>query len=124
MTTFHYKAVNAEGRPFEETLDAKDKFELYKIIKKKEGVLLISVEEKDHSLGSITVSFFGGVGAHDKILFARNLASMLDAGLPITRGLSIMERQAGRGELKRILQNFNDSLAKGVTLSEAMKQYP
>jgi type IV pilus assembly protein PilC len=55
---------------------------------------------------------------------ARNLGQMIDAGLPITRGLSIMERQAKKGKLKEILKSLNESISKGDTLSDAMKNYP
>jgi type IV pilus assembly protein PilC len=48
---------------------------------------------------------------------------MIEAGLPITRGLSIMERQA-KGTLKEVLVSLNESLSKGVTLSESMQKYP
>ena len=56
-------------------------------------------------------------------MFARNLSKMLDAGLPITRGLSIMERQA-KGTLKTVLIALNEALSKGTTLSDAMREYP
>ena len=60
---------------------------------------------------------------HDKIIFARNLGSMIEAGLPITRALSIMERQA-KGELKKVLTKLGEEIGRGITLSDAMKLYP
>ncbi len=127
MPLFHYKVIDSEGKPVEGTMEAIDKFALFHVLKK-DGTTIISAEEvKKTALGSFSFSsifsFVGGVGAHDKIIFARNLGAMIDAGLPITRGLSIMERQSS-GTLKKILGNLNTSLSKGVTLSEAMKAYP
>jgi type IV pilus assembly protein PilC len=127
MPLFHYKAVDSEGKPIEGTLETQDKFSLYQAIRK-EGHTIISAEEQ-HSSFSFSVSkylpFLGGVKMHDKITFARNLSQMIDAGLPITRGLSIMERQAPEGSAFRtVLKGLGDSLAKGNTFSDSMKSYP
>jgi len=124
MPLFHYKTTDAEGHISEGTLEAKDKFALFHVIKK-EGVSIVSADEiKKSSLSfSYSLPFIGGVKQHDKIVFAKNLSSMIQAGLPITRGLSIMERQS-KGELKKILVSLNDALAKGVTLSDAMAVHP
>lgn len=125
MTIFNYKVINKEGKNTEGTMNAADKFELYHLLKK-DGNTIISVQEEKASLGSYlkNLSFGGKVKAHDKILFARNLGQMLSAGLSITRGLSIMERQAKKGMFRDILQSLNSSLSKGMTLSDGMKDYP
>src|SRR3989344_7864169 len=125
MPLFNYKAIDNEGKKIEETIEAKDRFDLYHQVKK-EGLTIVSTKEikdgKNFSLKKI-FSLFGGVSAHDKIIFARNLSKMIDAGLPITRALSIMERQAN-GKLKVVLQGLSESLSKGNTLSDSMKNYP
>lgn len=125
MPQYKYKAKNAEGKEYEGTHEAADKFALYRDIKK-EGGQIISVEEGGaKGLGSINIKipFIGGVKMHDKIIFARNLSSMIEAGLPITRALSIMERQA-KGELKKVLTRLGEEIGRGITLSDAMKLYP
>ena len=48
---------------------------------------------------------------------------MIDAGLPITRALSIMEKEA-KDVFKKVLTELNASLSKGNTLSDSMKNYP
>ncbi len=127
MTSFHYKATDSEGKEVEGVLEAPDKYSLYHLIKK-DGNTIISAEEVAGSGSSFSLatllSFFGGVAAHDKIIFARNLSQMIEAGLPITRGLSIMERQAKKGTFKNVLGSLNDSLSKGNTLSDSMKNFP
>lgn len=124
MPIYKYKAKNTEGNEYEGTHEAPDKFALYRDIKK-EGGTIMSVTEGKQSLGSMTFSlpFLGGVKMHDKIIFARNLSSMIEAGLPITRALSIMQRQA-KGELKKVLTKLEEEISRGVTLSDAMKNFP
>ncbi|MEI6843299.1 MAG: type II secretion system F family protein [bacterium] len=125
MTTFHYKIIDKNGQPVENTVEAKDKGSLYEIIRK-DASAIVSIEESKNSTFSFSkyISFFGGVKMHDKIVFARNLGQMIDAGLPINRGLSIMERQAKSGTFKKVLGSLNESLSKGNTLSDSMKNYP
>ena len=106
-------------------MEAKDKFEVYHLAKK-DGLTVMEVDEDSKkSLLSMNFSipFLGGIKSHDKIILARNLGQMLEAGLPITRGLSIMERQS-KGKLKEVLKSLNESLSRGVTLSDAMRDYP
>ncbi|MCX6703667.1 MAG: type II secretion system F family protein [Candidatus Zambryskibacteria bacterium] len=125
MTKYTYTAKNKEGKEYKGTHEALDKFALYRDIKKEGGQVTSVDENKKEGFGSMSfkIPFLGGVKMHDKIIFARNLSSMIEAGLPITRALSIMQRQS-KGELKVVLTRLGDEISKGVTLSEAMKIYP
>ncbi len=125
MAIFHYKAINKEGKRIEGSLDVKDKFALYRQISKEGGVVIFSEEIKENGKTGIfqMLSTFGTIAQHEKITFARNLAKMIEAGLPITRALSTIERES-KGKFKKILQELNASLAKGNTLHDAMKAYP
>lgn len=128
MTTYQYKAIDKEGKNVEGSIDAKDKIEMYHLLKK-DGNTVLSVKEiKSSPLSSFSFSnifsFVGGVKSHDKIIFARNLGQMIDAGLPITRGLSIMERQSKKGKFRDILKSLNESLSRGDTLSDSMSKFP
>ncbi|MEQ1499920.1 MAG: type II secretion system F family protein [Parcubacteria group bacterium] len=125
MPLFKYKVLDADGKPREGTQEAKDKFALYHVIKQDGSTVVFTEEVKPKTGLSFlkSVTFFESVKTHDKILFAKNLSKMLEAGLPVTRGLSIMERQA-KGLFKKILISLNESISKGNTLSDSMKAYP
>lgn len=125
MPLFKYKIIGTDGKTKEGTMDAKDKFSLYHSIKQ-DGSTVISAEEvtSNHNLNlNVKIPFLSGVGMHDKITFAKNLSKMIDAGLPMTRAISIMEKES-KGELKTILNKLNDSISTGNTLSDSMKNYP
>lgn len=125
MSLFKYKVVDAKGKQFEGTMEAKDKFALYHAIKK-EGVTVVTTEEiktkKDYSVDKF-FSFLGGVKTHDKIIFAKNLSKMIEAGLPVIRSLSIMQKQA-RGKFKEVLKDISENISKGETFSDSIKKYP
>jgi type IV pilus assembly protein PilC len=125
MSIFKYKTIDNDGKKSEGTLEADDKFAVYKSLQK-EGLNVVFVEEqtkRSFSSMEIKIPFLSGVKAHDKITFARNLGSMVDAGLPITRALAIMEKQS-KGELKKILGSLGAEISKGKTLSDSMSLYP
>jgi type IV pilus assembly protein PilC len=127
MAIFKYKILDPEGKVKEGQMEAKDKFALYHSIKQ-DGSTVVSADEvgaeKSLSFSSnINLPFFSKVKAHDKITFAKNLSKMIDAGLPVTRGLSIIERQS-KGKFKTILGELGESISKGNTFSDSMKNYP
>lgn len=125
MPLFHYKIINREGKTTEGTAEAKDKFALYHSIKADGNTVIFAEEAKNKPPISIVrfLPFLNNVGAHNKIIFARNLSKMIDAGLPLTRAISIMEKES-KDVFKKILGELNKSLNKGNTLSDSMENYP
>ena len=56
--------------------------------------------------------------------FTRQLATLVDAGLPLLRGLRVLEKQERNVALKRILGELAQSIEGGSTFSEALAQHP
>jgi type IV pilus assembly protein PilC len=66
----------------------------------------------------------GGVKAKVLTTFTRQLATLVDAGLPLLRGLRVLEKQERNANLKRILAELATSIEGGSTFSEALAQHP
>jgi type IV pilus assembly protein PilC len=73
----------------------------------------------------IRIPGFGGK-VKPKVLttFTRQLATLVDAGLPLLRGLRVLEKQERNATLKRILGELAVSIEGGSTFSEALAQHP
>jgi type IV pilus assembly protein PilC len=56
--------------------------------------------------------------------FTRQLATLVDAGLPLLRGLRVLEKQERNANLKGILAELSTSIEGGSTFSEALAQHP
>ncbi|MGO9537543.1 MAG: type II secretion system F family protein, partial [Limisphaerales bacterium] len=56
--------------------------------------------------------------------FTRQLATLVDAGLPLLRGLRVLEKQERNSTLKRILGELALAIEGGSTFSEALAQHP
>lgn len=122
---FHYTATTSSGERVEDTRESKDKVTLYHELKS-EGISLISAVEVQNkkSIFSKDAILFGHVKMTEKIAFARNLASMLTAGLPMARALAIEQKQTPNKFFKEILQKLGEDIRVGKTLHEALSSYP
>ena len=84
---------------------------------------------KGKSKGGININLsipgFGGK-VKPKVLttFTRQLATLVDAGLPLLRGLRVLEKQERSPVLKKILGELATSIEGGSTFSEALAQHP
>ncbi len=56
--------------------------------------------------------------------FTRQLATLVDAGLPLLRGLRVLEKQERNVTLKNIIGDLAVSIEGGSTFSEALAQHP
>ena len=56
--------------------------------------------------------------------FTRQLATLVDAGLPLLRGLRVLEKQESNPTLKRIIGELALSIEGGSTFSEGLAQHP
>lgn len=126
---FKYKAQKSDGSIMEGEREATDKFALFDEIKK-EGATMLFAGEKTASKNfwqwqkiyqRLTL---GSVPIHQKIIFAKNLAAMIAAGLPLSRALSVIERQMGNKTMKKILNDVNEQIKKGKSLSDSLASYP
>ena len=66
----------------------------------------------------------GKVKQKDLTTLTRQLATLVDAGLPLLRGLRVLERQTPNPVLKEALGGMCDSVESGSTFSEALQNYP
>ncbi len=67
-----------------------------------------------------------GSGIPPKVLtaFTRQLATLVDAGLPLLRGLRVLQKQEKNPSLKNILESLAMSIESGSTFSEGLAQHP
>lgn len=67
---------------------------------------------------------FGGVRTRDRAVFARELATMIEAGIPILQALRILAQQTDSARLADILRNVSYEVEGGSLLSNALEKYP
>jgi type IV pilus assembly protein PilC len=60
----------------------------------------------------------------DLVVFTRQFSTMIDAGLPLVQGLTILAEQSENPTFKSILKEITKDVEGGSTLAEAMKKHP
>lgn len=109
------------------TIDAPSRFAVYDLVRGEGGMVTNITEQHGASLNSLSrfnISFGTGVKRAEIILMARNLSTMLNAGLSIARALGVIERQSSNARLKAVAVGLSDSIKKGMSFNEALAEYP
>ncbi|MEK7515936.1 MAG: type II secretion system F family protein [Patescibacteria group bacterium] len=123
-----YRAtIRKEGVPDEaRIIEAPSRFAVYEQAQKEDGVVVELIEEGDGFKMPAWLSMTIGTGVKriEIIRMAKNLSAMLSAGLSLSRGLSVIERQSNNKNLKRVAMGLSDSIKKGSSFHEALAQYP
>lgn len=121
---FRVTAKTAEGSESKRVIDAPSRFAVYEQMEK-EGLIVVSVEEGGgSSMPAWTQITIGtGIKTDLRIQFTKNLAAMLTAGLPLTRALSVIDRQTKNKALKKIVVDLEAEVKKGSSFHEALARH-
>ena len=113
------------GEEIEETKEATDKFDLARMLREK-GYILISSKEvkKQPASRFFALGLFGRVSLAEKMIFARNLAVMIKAGLSLVKSLEILANQTKSRKFREVLTVLAGEIQRGKFLSDSMKAHP
>ncbi|MZH02796.1 MAG: type II secretion system F family protein, partial [Nitrospinae bacterium] len=67
---------------------------------------------------------FQKVPKKDLVLFTRQMSTLFNAGIPVLGILVALQEQAGSPKFKKIIQQMQDDIQGGLSLSEAMEKHP
>ena len=73
---------------------------------------------------SFNISFGGGVQTRDVVIFTRQFATMINAGLPLVQSLSILAQQSENKMLKDVTRTVVYDVEAGNTLADALRKHP
>lgn len=120
--------IQKDGREEVRTMEADTRFALYDQVRS-EGGLVVSIKEArgfdwHDTLEKFNVSFGTGIKREEVIRVAKNIATMLSAGLSLSRALTVIERQSSNKSLKKVASGLTDAIKKGSSFHEALALYP
>ncbi len=120
MPTFKYIAKEITGKTVSGVLEYSDKALLIDALRKKD-LIIISVEE---TAKRRPVYSKGSVKLEEIVIFSRQLATMVDSGIPLVQSLDILCEQIEKPVFKNILAKIKDDIETGSSLSDALARHP
>lgn len=120
---FSYKGKTKEGEMTEGVIDADSELSAARELRV-QNIVPLSIKKGKGDKGKISLSLFGSIKLHEKLIFAKNLAGMITAGLALNRAIEILNRQSVNKKFKTVLTDLENEIAKGGTLSGGMKKHP
>ncbi len=127
MPIFRFNAVNRKGKEEKGIIDAPGMASARKVLKSK-GLFVRTItedtEKKDRELFPALSAILYRVSRRDVSLFARQLGTLLDAGLPLDRSLNNIVDQTENPYLKKALVEIRSDVIEGESLSLALKKHP
>jgi type IV pilus assembly protein PilC len=145
MAKFDYVALDSRGQETRGSIDAGSPGEASAALRKS-GLFATSVTASGKSSGVSAASgkeatpiakggakkkggglkLFAKTSVDSKLLmiFTRQLATLIDAGLPLLKGLEVLGKQEKDEVLRRIILNLSESVQGGSTFSESLGQHP
>lgn len=129
MAKFTYTGTTKEGEKISETVDASDKYAVYEIARTNghtvAGVREVSAFSIVRYFNFEKINFFlSKVKSDELVMLTRNLGSMLKAGLPLSRALSVIERQSKNPRTKGTMTRLRESINKGDPFHVGLQAFP
>ena len=127
--TYSYKGISA-GKYVEGSIDALSQEEASFKLKEQKIIITKLVRtkkkaaDKTKKKGTGFSLFKKKIKPEDIVIFSKQFATMVKAGLPILNVLTMLRDQLEHPELKIIVEDIRKSLEGGMTLSKCFEKYP
>lgn len=122
MKKFKYSARDTSGKIVNGDMEAKDAGAVTDILHDR-GLIVVTIKEAFgldwEKLAEINI---GGVPMKDKVIFMRQMATMVSAGLPLTRALEIMIQQASNPMFKRVQKEVLSAVQSGKSFADSFRE--
>jgi type IV pilus assembly protein PilC len=124
MTHFRYTAKTKAGRTLTGTADALDEKTLVELLRKQELVVMSVKIEKKKEKTALSLSFGGKIKLAELVMFSRQLATMIDSGIPLVQALEILTEQTDHRGFKTIISSVKKDVSGGSSFHEALSRHP
>ncbi len=123
MLSFRYTARDpSTGQYIKAEVQAEDEQSASKLIRK-EGLVPIDIALAEKHTSGLSKRF-NRIKTRDKVLFSRQLSTLINAGLPLVQSLRTVNQQTTSKPLKVIISKVVSDVEAGSTLSAAMSKHP
>lgn len=124
--TYSYRVRDKSGKVVSGEIEGSSATTVAKALRDR-GMVPLQVEEKKTSVLQTELKIPGlgkRVKIRDIVLFSRQFATMVNAGLSLIRALTVLEEQTESDPLRNVLGQVRTDVERGTSLSAAMDRHP
>ncbi|SKA49548.1 type II secretion system inner membrane protein GspF [Enterovibrio nigricans] len=126
MAAYEYKALDAKGRTVKGVIEADTARQARQMLRDKS---LVPVEiaqsyEKEQQTQSQSVGFKRGISTSELALLTRQLATLVQAAMPLEECIKAVAEQSEKQRLKNMLTGVRARVVEGYTLADSLGDYP
>ena len=131
MPRFSYTVKDKEGKTYRDVIDALNETVVVEKLQQ-QGYFIVAV--KEITLPSVDKGLFSShrrirfarqrIKLQDLLVFSRQLGTMLEAGVTLTRALEVLQIQVESQQFLQVLTRIKKDVEQGATLSLALSQHP
>lgn len=120
MSSFIYNAKDADGKTISGIMEAASQAEAADILHKK-NLIVLSINpahaKKEKSKDK-------KIKLDELVIFSRQLATMIDAGIPLVQALKILSEQIEMPAFKRVITAIHHDIESGVNFCDCLARHP
>ena len=120
MPTFSYSARSPAGDLQSGEIDLPTRDEVVTYLRH-QRLIPISIKAKPKD---IAISFGSGVKTREIVIFTRQFATMINAGLPLVQSLTILAEQTENPRFQQVITSVLNDIQAGQTLADALRRHP
>jgi type IV pilus assembly protein PilC len=123
MPVYLWEGTTRKNEERKGELEAPDESAV-RVILRRQGVRPTNIKKKPKDLLEDIPFFQEKIKEKDVVVFARQFATMINAGLPIIQCLELLSSEEPNKTFKKIIITVKDDIEGGVSLSDALKKHP
>lgn len=123
MKKFAYEARDSStGKIVKASVQAENEYSAAKLLAD-QGFIPLDIKAQNED-DSIISRFMGRIGTKDRVVFSRQLATLIGAGLPLSQSLRTVIEQTENKRLKDVIQDVLTAIEGGRPLAESFGKHP
>jgi type IV pilus assembly protein PilC len=121
--TYHWEGVNPKGKPAQGDVSAQTPA-LAQAELQRQGIIVKKITKKSPSFFNISQKKQPKIKTVDILLFTRQLATMLDAGLPIIKAFEIIGTKHENASMEVLILSIKNDMSSGLSFAESLAKHP
>ena len=127
MAAFEYVVLDADGKQNKGVMEADSARQLRQMLRD-QGLMPLAVEPASSTVSQrsrgTSFSFARGLSGLDRVLFTRQLATLIASSLPVEEALQAVAQQTEKQHVSGLILGIRSKVLEGFSLANALREYP